>query len=272
MAAERTIERISALLAKAERTDSEAEADAYLMKAQALATAASIDLALARARTVERERRSAPVMRTTIIGEKGRRANRHLISLFIVIAHANDAHVDIAHDSTYVIVFGMPEDLEVIEALFTSIALQMIQAANSWIALGIWRGQTYLAPVRGARRQRRQTRPHTAQTAKVSFFRGFIARIEERLTTARFEAEIAALATEPDGGTSGALVLREKAGEVRDFHRANSRARGSWGGYSGAVARDMGSAAAAGRHAASNARLGKQQQLPGKGAIGPGAD
>ncbi|HAN71378.1 MAG TPA: hypothetical protein DCQ36_07280, partial [Actinobacteria bacterium] len=35
-----TIERIAALLAKAERTEIEAEADAYLMKAQQLATLA----------------------------------------------------------------------------------------------------------------------------------------------------------------------------------------------------------------------------------------
>lgn len=269
MAAERTIERISALLAKAERTDSEAEAEAYLMKAQALATAASVDLALARARTGERERRAAPIMRTTVIGEKGKRANRHLISLFIVIAHANDAHVDIAQDSTFVIVYGMPEDLDAIETLFTSIALQMLQAASTWIALGTWRGQVYLAPVRTGGRSRQVKRPHTAQTAKVSFLRGFIARIEERLSQARQDAVSQTLAAAPQGASAGALVLREKAGEVRDFHAEHSQARGSWTGYSGSVARDLGSAAQAGRHAASSARIGRQSSLPGKGALGP---
>jgi len=270
VATERTIERISALLAKAERTDSAAEAEAYLMKAQALATAASVDLAMARARTSERERRSAPVMRTTTIGEKGRRANRHLIALFIVIAHANDAHVDIAHDSTFVIVYGMPEDLDAIEALFTSIALQMLQSAGTWVALGTWRGQTYLAPQRGNGRRRHDVRPHTAQTAKVSFLRAYIDRIEERLTQARDAAIAETLAATPVGPTAGALVLREKAGEVKDFHAAHSKARGSWGGYSGRVAKDLGSAADAGRHAASNARIGQQQGLPGKRALGAG--
>jgi hypothetical protein len=46
-----SIDRIAALLAKAERTDNAEEADAYLMKAQSIATAASIDLAMARSRT-----------------------------------------------------------------------------------------------------------------------------------------------------------------------------------------------------------------------------
>ena len=46
------IERISALLVKAERTDNPHEADAYLMKAQALATMASIDIAAARAQNL----------------------------------------------------------------------------------------------------------------------------------------------------------------------------------------------------------------------------
>ena len=128
-----TLDRISALLAKAERTDNEAEADAYLMKAQQLATLASVDLAVARARIARREARQQPESRTTTIGEKGRRANPHLISLFVAIAHANDAQVDVASNSTYVIGYGMPADLDVVETIFGSLAVHMVHTSQAYV-------------------------------------------------------------------------------------------------------------------------------------------
>lgn len=264
----RAIERISALLVKAERTDNAAEADAYLMKAQALATAASIDLAVARAHGDKQQTRVTPQMRTIVIGEKGKRANRHLIALFVAIAHANDSHVDIAGDSTFVIGYGMPEDLDVIEAVFSSVAVQMMQAAQLWLATGQWRDEKYVAARRVAGRTRRAVRPHTAQTAKASFLLAYVARIDERLTQARDQAREQAWERVPGGESAGTIVLRAKETEVQDFHRQTSTARGAWGGYSGAVRQDRGSATAAGRHAASQARLGTTPGLPTKGRLG----
>jgi hypothetical protein len=256
-----TLDRISALLAKAERTDNEAEADAYLMKAQQLATLASVDLAVARARIARREGRQQPESRTTTIGEKSKRANPHLISLFVAIAHANDVQVDVAANSTYVIGYGMPADLDVVETMFASLAVHMVHSSQAYLAAGQWRTETYLAAI--PRSRRRERRPHTAVTARAAFYRAYVERIRERLELARSQALEHVTQAQPEA--SGALVLRRKADEVRTFHRQASKARGSWGGYSGAVRSTTGSAADAGRGAASRARLAKQPELPHKG-------
>lgn len=263
----RAIERISALLAKAERTDNAAEAEAYLMKAQVLATAASIDLAVARAHGAARQVRATPQMRSVVIGEKGKRANRHLIALFVAIAHANDSQVDVAGDSTYVIGYGMPEDLDAVEALFASVAVQMMQAAQQWLTLGLWRNEEYVAARRIGGRTRRTVRQHTAQTARTSFLLAYVARIQERLTQARDQARDQAWQRVPGGKSAGTVVLRAKEAEVQDFHHQTSTARGAWSGYSGAVRGDRGRASAAGRQAASQARLGMSPGLTTKGRL-----
>lgn len=265
-----TVDRISALLAKAERTDNLHEADAYLVKAQQLATAASIDLALARHRQREREREQAagPIMRTVTIGEKAKRANPHLIALFVVVAHANDAQVDVATNSTYVVAYGLPSDLDVIDALFTSLSVQMVEQAQTWLATGEWRETTYVRVERRYGFATRTKKPHTAQTARASFYRAYAARIAERLDEARAQAVAAASATagaSTEVAASMEVALRDKAAQVRTFHRRTSDARGSWRGYSGAARSDRGQAAAAGRTAAERARLGQAPE------VGPGA-
>lgn len=260
-----TIERIAALLAKAERTEIEAEAEAYLMKAQQLATLASIDLAVARSRTQRVEQRQQPESRTTTIGEKGKRANRHLITLYVAIAHANDAQVDVAANSTYVIGYGMPGDLDVIETMFASVCVQMVHAGQGYVVSRVWSGETYVA----IENRRCRVKEHTAQTARTAFYRAYIKRIEERLSEARRQA-MSDIPAAAEGGTDRAtaqLVLREKAIEVSDFHRRTSDARGSWAGYSGGVRSPSGTAAAAGRSAASRARLNPSAGIGGARAL-----
>lgn len=244
------LQRIAALLTKAERTDNAAEAEAYLMKAQSLATAASIDLAFARA--AQPRQRTEPENRTFTIGERGKRANRHLTALFIALAHNNDAHVDVASDSTFVIAYGMPNDLDVVETLFTSVSVQMVTSAQTWMRSGAWRGQTYIS------RTTRKRKQHTAQTARTAFLTAYIARIDERLRAARQTTERADTRVHT---AEGALVLREKVAEIDAFHRANSSARGRWRGYTGAVRDSTGVAAQAGRQAASRVALNQQARL-----------
>ncbi len=255
-----SLHRIAALLAKAERTDNAAEAEAYLAKAQALATAASIDLAFARA--AQPGPRVQPESRTLTIGERGKRANKHFVALFIAIAHNNDAHVDVAHDSTFVVVYGMPSDLDVVEQLFMSVSVQMTRSAQDWVGSGVWRGETYVAA--GTRRRK----PHNAQTARAAFAMAYVDRIAERLAEASADVKAADARLE----STGALVLREKSAEIDAYHRRTSAARGRWGGYSGAVRDRRGVAAQAGREAASRARLARATQINQPRSVqGPGS-
>lgn len=262
------IDRIAALLAKAERTDNPVEAEAYLAKAQMLATQSSIDLALARARTARREAREQPTSRTITIGESGKRANTHLVSLFIVVGQCNDLQMDIARNSTYVIAYGMPSDIDLVETLFGSLATQMAAGAATWLAAGVWRTDSYIS-------REGYRRAHTAQTARAAFYRGFIERIGARLAEAREQVLAAArgLATAGSAappasgqkvGPTAEIVLRDKAAEVRTFYRRQSQARGSWGGYSGAVSRRGGAASSAGAQAAATARLGTARGVGGR--------
>ncbi|MCH9830416.1 MAG: DUF2786 domain-containing protein [Actinomycetia bacterium] len=257
------LERIAALLAKAERTDNEAEAHAYLTKAQMLATLASIDLASARSHTKSSETLT-PVSRTVTIGVKGKRANTHLVNLFVTVAHSNSAQVDVARDSTYVISYGMPGDLDSIETLFSSLAVQMTSHGNTYIKSGVWRGERFDGRVRVAGGYRRRRVEFTSQTARAAFYRAYTVRIGERLQEGRAEAirESDTHSTQK-ASISGTLVLADREKEVSSFHRKNSQARGSWSGYSGAATSNSGSAASAGRTAASRARLGAREEIGG---------
>lgn len=261
-----TLDRIAALLAKAEGTDHPAEAEAYMMKAQSLATQASIDLAVARARSAAKTAPTRPMSRTVNIGEKGKRANSHLVSLYVAIAHANGAHVDVAHNSTYVIGYGLPNDLDVIEAMFASLATQMVAAAGEWLATGVWKEESYVSRPRSGNRWRRVKKPHTAQTARAAFYRAYVLRIGERLEEAKIEVARQEVIVEASGEvTTGELVLRSRDVEVRSFYRQSTSARGSWSGYSGQVSAKAGSATRAGNEAASRAKLGASRELPPTG-------
>lgn len=270
------VSTIAALLAKAERTDNPHEAEAYLAKAQHLATLRSVDLAMVRARAARTRPRVVPVSRTVAIGDAGRRANTHLVSLFVVVAHANDVVVDVARNSTFVVAYGMPSDLDLVEQLWGSLAHQMVDAAGRYLAGSTWREESYRVVVRERVGRwsvpRVQERPHTKQTARAAFYRGFIERIGHRLQQAHDEAVAEASAAQSgrpaaDGtvpsrtGPTTELVLREKAAEVKAFHRRESQARGSWTGYRGAAGGDNGAATGAGRRAAADARLGSQRGI-----------
>lgn len=258
-----TIETVAALLAKAERTDNADEAEAYLAKAQRLATVHAIDLAALSARATASGRSTVvPVQRTIRIGEPRKHANPHLVSLFSAIARPNDVLIDVAHNSTYVIAYGLPDDVDTCESIWLACAPRMVATAQHWLRSKRWSGDT-----RPEWTPRGWTHvPVTARTAKATFMVAFVERIGTRLTEARARAirDVDAHGHDhPTNGVAGGaeLVLVAKADQVQSFYRQASRARGSWRGYSGSLGGRNSASARAGDAAAATTALGTEPAL-----------
>ncbi|HUR14648.1 MAG TPA: DUF2786 domain-containing protein [Mycobacteriales bacterium] len=248
---ERIIDKIGKLLAQAEGTTNEHEADAFVSRAQELATSYAVDLELARSRQAARRLRAtdeAFEQRTLAVGERGRRGNRQLVTLYLVVAQANDVMVNVAHDSTFVIGFGYAADLDVVERLWASLATQMASAASRRLRAGEHRVQRV-----------------AAVSWRLSFYEGWLHAVQTRLEQARARALEQPLEG-ASAGTSAALVLRAKSERVREFHDRSSEARGSWRGQR-ADRRVHGGAWRAGESDGRQARLG-EPELRDRRALG----
>ena len=242
MSEERLLDKIGKLLAQAEGTSNEHEADAFVSRAQELATAYAVDLELARARQAARRLKAADEefeQRRLQVGEKGRRGNRQLVTLYLVVAQSNDVLVNVAQDSTFVLGFGYAADLDVVEQLWASLATQMATAAARRLRAGEHRDAGV-----------------AAVSWRLSFCEGWLHAVQTRLEQARARALAQHVGDTP--ASTGALVLRAKAERVRAFHDRESEARGSWRGQR-ADRRVHGGAWRAGERDGRLARLGEPE-------------
>jgi hypothetical protein len=278
MSDEKYIAKLGKLLRQAEKAATPAEAEAFMSVAQRLSTSHAIDLEVARQHQADEEKRETPIQKHIIIGESGKRGLFTYVELFSRIASVNEVKINIAHNSTYVIAFGFPSDIEVVEALYASLVLQMVHASDEYIRSGEYKAETVLRPVYRTvydswdDRYRRRVvdynhKPVHATTARVSFQKAFADKIGQRLRTARREAVAEAEArrqAEPQVAQSESngteLVLANKAVEVADFYNQKSDARGSWKGGQG-VSSYSAHAAGAGREAGARARLGGERAI-----------
>ena len=250
---DRLVDRIGKLLAQAEGTDNEHEAAAFVERAQQLATEHAVDLELARARQRDRQHRGGgePLVQEQLaVGQRGQRGNRHRVLLYTVVASANDVMVNVAHDSSYVLGFGHRSDLEVVERLWASLAVQMAAAAQRRMDAGEHR----TAGVSGL-------------SWRLSFYDGFIDAVGERLQRAREIAIARPREVERAGEPSTALVLREKSERVKSFYDTASDARGSWRGAHAGRTRSSRAARASGRADGARAHLG-QTEVRQRGRLG----
>jgi hypothetical protein len=277
--ADRMLDKLAKILAKAENASTPEEAATYMKKAQSLATLGSIDLAVARQHTAKKEQREQPTHKHITIGQPRKNNNARLVNLFIAIADNNDVKVNIAMNSTFVIAFGMPSDIEVVEVLYASLLYQMTEAANAWLKTGEYKQEKVLRQVTkrdawGTYKDLEE-RSLDGRTARANFYDAFTRRISSRLWDARREALEAAkenVYTLPTTGENGVeyeievtaeLVLFDKKKEIGAYYAKASTAKGSWKGSSRTTAYST-AARVAGDNAGQSARLGSAKALGGQ--------
>lgn len=256
---ERITERIAALLAKAEGTDNEHEASAYMSKVQELLTSHQIELETVRQAALNLNRPAAvPTTRRILIGAPGTRGLKTYVQLFLVVARNNNLKVDIAHNSSAVIPYGFEADIDLTEALYNSLVVQMVAASEAYLNTGAYRLETVpTADGWGSK-------PVNKTTARIAFQDAFARQVGVRLRAARLTAVTAATAPfQTHNGTTGGaeLVLVRREMAVADHYARNSTAgRRHWGG---SRPTHVSGANDAGRQAGARARLGSEKAIGG---------
>jgi Protein of unknown function (DUF2786) len=182
------LDKIRALLAKAESTKFEHEAEALTAKAQELMTRHAIDDALARSKPGGR--REAPVARRVPVDDPYAAVKA---SLLTVVASANGVGAVWDEALAHMTIVGFESDLEAVELLFTSL---LMQASRSLLSHG------RMTDERGRSRTR---------SFRQSFYLAFTGRIHERLVMANHDARAAA---ERDLGHDVLPVLAGRQEEV----------------------------------------------------------
>lgn len=239
-------QRIALILNKAENTSNENERETFFAAAQQMATRAEIDLDVLRYqnREAENKKHSQVEMRNVEMGTKGNRGGGAYTELFVAIARVND--VRCLRNNVEVDAYGMPFDLDHTEVLFNVIVQQMVRDCIEYIDAGEWRG-----------------RAKSIHDARRSFYTGYRERIALRLKEAKRLAENEARDEYEKQGVSTDMVLADKKQRVDSVYWQD--ARGSGWSYT-----DRGSSRAArsaGDDAGKNARIRKDSELAGRGAL-----
>ena len=279
------IDKIGSLLMKAESTDNQHEKDAYLTKAQELATLASIDLEMARGRQITKTIRETPIKKEIKLFSYNdtSRNKSAFVYLILGIGGQNDVEFDIAHNSTYVIAYGYPSDIDVTEALYASLSQQMVREAEDYLKTGEYKKEIRRSQVRvkdswGFIDYKMVDKPVDGRVARRAFYDGFKSKVTTRLREARKAVIANYTMTVPEGTTvnigdtsfvagpaSADLVLVDKRKTVNAFRKEKSNARGS---YKGSYGRGGSSGGYnAGQAAGDRARLGGGAGIGGKKAI-----
>lgn len=205
----KALDRLSKLIAQADRASTEEERQTYLEKAQEMSAAIGVELAVARAHHASK-RREEPVdnFKVQVNDWSAKPIHRKaMMDLFLAIARAHDVRCLIGGLEYQAFCFGLPSDIELVEKLYGVLSLQMVREADAAIKRGDQKKGAYQIDGRVYRRH---------------FYEGFIHRVSGRLHEARRE-EIRRLDAEArQAGVASAdtgLVLRDKKKEIEDFYQ-----------------------------------------------------
>ncbi len=188
---QRMLDRVRALLAKAESTDFPEEADAFTAKAQELMARHRIDHVLLIATTGEREQ---PATRRVAVDNPYEAPKSLLLQ---VVAEANSCRAVWTKAYGFTTIVGFPTDLDATELLFTSLLVQATRAMT----------QAKPAPDQYGR--------NTTRSFRQSFLTAYAARIGERLATTTDEVDRSM--TESAGATNLLPVLAARDDAVREL-------------------------------------------------------
>lgn len=216
----KVVEKIRALIAKAEATDFPEEAEAFMAKAQELITRHAIDEVILR--SGGRTSPSEVIARHVLLEDPYLRPKYALLG---GVADANRCRAVLLPTYGFATVFGAPSDVEAVELLFTSLLTQ----ATSFM-LTADRGQ-------GSRKK----------SFRHAFLLAFANRIGQRLAEAT--ADVVEAAPRQERSSLPALVERERAAtaaatnafpETRRMSMAASNAAGLGAGYAAADRASLG--------------------------------
>jgi Protein of unknown function (DUF2786) len=190
---QRMLERVRALLAKAESTEFPEEAEALTARAQGLMARHSIDEALLAATVARQSGKAGPGSEASgcrLFVDSPYEAAKAI--LLDVIAKANRCRAVWHKQLGLSSVVGFPSDLNAVELLFTSL---LVQATTTMLAAGA--------------RQDAAGRSRT-RSFRQSFLAAYAQRIGERLAEASGEAERQAVAESPGANLLPVLAARHR--------------------------------------------------------------
>lgn len=185
------INRVSALLAKAESTEYAEEAEALMAKAQQLMARHAIDEALLASKG--RASTDKVVSDTLVIEPPYASAKTSLLGAVAAANNSRCVRVSAGGGSQRCVVVGFESDLSNVRTLYGSLAMY---AVRSMLATDIPPGES-------------------ARSFRHAFLLSFAGRISERLRAANDEAQREAAAADPQAGRGGvAVVLASREREV----------------------------------------------------------